>query len=75
MAPGEETERIKEQIIQKLKGLKDPETGETAILDVVDTHEAYQGPYKANAPDLVVAYNEGYRNAWETAVGRLNGPP
>ena len=73
VSPGEETDRIKEQIIQKLKGLKDPETGETAILDVVDTQQAYQGPYTTNAPDLIVAYSEGYRNAWESAVGKVTG--
>ena len=69
--PGEEKKRIKEEIISKLSGLRDPETGEIAILDVIDTSEAYRGPYKAQAQDLIIGYNEGYRTAWESATGRV----
>jgi predicted AlkP superfamily phosphohydrolase/phosphomutase len=71
VTPGEEKERIKAEIIAKLTGLKDPETGEPAILDVIDTATAYQGPYKDNAQDLIIGYNEGYRTAWESATGRV----
>jgi predicted AlkP superfamily phosphohydrolase/phosphomutase len=71
VAPGEETERIKAELISKLKGLRDPETGEVAILDVADTRTAYKGPYKENAQDLIIGYNEGYRTAWESATGRV----
>jgi predicted AlkP superfamily phosphohydrolase/phosphomutase len=71
VAPGEEAERIKEEIIAKLEGLQDPETGETAILEVIDTRKAYRGPYKENAQDLIIGYNEGYRTAWESAIGKV----
>lgn len=69
--PGEEKERIKKEIIAKLGGLEDPETGQIAILDVIDTTEAYTGPYRENAQDLIIGYNEGYRTAWESATGRV----
>ncbi|MHC4066185.1 MAG: hypothetical protein ACYSUI_17045, partial [Planctomycetota bacterium] len=28
-------------------------------------------PYKEEAPDLIPGYNDGYRVAWETAVGQI----
>jgi len=71
VTPGEEKERVKGEIIAKLTGLIDPETGDPAILDVIDTGAAYQGPYKDNAQDLIIGYNEGYRTAWESATGRV----
>ena len=30
----------------------------------------YRGPYRDNAPDLIVGYQRGYRVSWETAIGR-----
>jgi predicted AlkP superfamily phosphohydrolase/phosphomutase len=71
VAPGEETERIKAELISKLKGLRDPQTGEEAILEVADTRTAYRGPYRENAQDLIIGYKEGYRTAWESATGRV----
>lgn len=71
VAPGEETERVKAELISRLQGLRDPETGEIAILDVTDTRTAYTGPYKENAQDLIIGYNEGYRTAWESATGKV----
>jgi predicted AlkP superfamily phosphohydrolase/phosphomutase len=67
---GEETQQLKQEIISRLSGLKDPQNGKRAILDVVDTEKAYQGPYTENAPDLIVGYNAGFRNSWESTVGR-----
>jgi predicted AlkP superfamily phosphohydrolase/phosphomutase len=71
VAPGEEADEIRQKIIDGLKGIQDPETGETAVFDVVDTRTAYRGPYAANAPDLIIAYGEGYRHAWESTVGKV----
>ncbi len=71
VAPGGETEQLKAELIDKLKGLRDPDTGETAILDVMDTRVAYHGPYRENAQDLIIGYNEGYRTAWESATGKV----
>jgi predicted AlkP superfamily phosphohydrolase/phosphomutase len=30
----------------------------------------YRGPYKDNAPDLIVGYQRGYRVSWEAAIGK-----
>ncbi len=68
---GEETRRLKQEIIGKMNGLKDPANGQVAIVKVRDKEEAYTGPYRETAPDLVIGYNRGYRVGWDTAIGRI----
>jgi predicted AlkP superfamily phosphohydrolase/phosphomutase len=69
--PGEEADRLRDELSQKLSGLIDPETGETAIVSVYNTLTFYHGPYKEAAPDLMIGYNEGYRVSWEAAIGDI----
>ena len=33
----------------------------------------YRGPYKGNAPDLLIGYNHGYRISWDCASGVVAG--
>lgn len=61
---------LREEIARKLSGLRDPQTGETAITRVLEAVKVYRGPYREQAPDLVVAYNRGYRVSWEAAIGQ-----
>ncbi len=61
---------LRAELCAKLDGLKDDATGETAINRVFDTSRIYRGPYKDDAPDLIVGYNDGYRVCWEGAVGQ-----
>jgi predicted AlkP superfamily phosphohydrolase/phosphomutase len=70
--PGKETQQLKEELIQKLRGLKDEEKGVIAIKEVYDPAKLYSGPYQDNAPDLIVGYNRGYRTSWDAAVGKVN---
>ena len=35
--------------------------------------EIYVGPYKDNAPDLIVGYNSGYRASWDGVTGIVTG--
>jgi len=65
---------IKQGIIEELKALKDPATGESAIHDVHDAEKVYSGPYKSEGPDLIIGYNKGYRASWDAAVGKTSGP-
>lgn len=60
---------LREEISRKLSGLKDHD-GATAINRVFDAHKIYNGPYKSEAPDLIVGYNRGYRVSWEAAIGQ-----
>ncbi|MCS6952972.1 MAG: alkaline phosphatase family protein [Bryobacterales bacterium] len=71
VSPGEEAERLKAELIEKLTGLRDDETGQLAIRQVYAASDLYTGPYLEAAPDLIVGYNEGYRIAWEAAVGHV----
>ncbi|TET22086.1 MAG: hypothetical protein E3J78_03420, partial [Candidatus Cloacimonadota bacterium] len=58
---GNEYEKTRDDIIEKLQELKDPETGERAIDRVVRKEEIYEGPYLDSAPDLFVfTRNEEY---------------
>lgn len=70
--PGEAA-RLKAEIVGKLSGLCDPQTGESAIRRVYDKESAYAGPYRETAPDLVVGYQRGYRVDWDTAIGKVTG--
>ncbi|UCF69572.1 MAG: alkaline phosphatase family protein [Acidobacteriota bacterium] len=72
--PGEEAAALKQEIIAKLHGIVDEETGEIGINEVFDTHRLYQGPYIGNAPDLLIGYNAGYRTSWDCASGVVAGP-
>ena len=72
VAPGQETEELKRELCEKLRGLVDPQTGRVAIRDVFDSSEVFAGPYRENAPDLIVGYNAAYRAAWESVTGTLS---
>ena len=69
--PSEEAERLREEIGGKLAGLSDPDTGQKAIKQVYNAMKIYRGPYKGEAPDLLVGYERGYRASWETAIGEV----
>jgi predicted AlkP superfamily phosphohydrolase/phosphomutase len=70
--PGEETRALKAELIKKLSGLRDSQTGEVAITEVHDRDKIYAGPYKDNAPDLIIGYNQGYRASWDSVTGKVD---
>jgi predicted AlkP superfamily phosphohydrolase/phosphomutase len=72
--PGEEAAALKAELIARLNGLEDEEKGEIGITEVFDTAAIYSGPYKGNAPDLLIGYNSGYRTSWDCATGVVAGP-
>ncbi|HSN56371.1 MAG TPA: alkaline phosphatase family protein, partial [Candidatus Sulfomarinibacteraceae bacterium] len=72
--PGAEAAALKAEIAAELGGLVDPETGEVAVNEAFDTDVLYRGPYKGNAPDLLMGYNHGYRISWDCASGVVAGP-
>jgi hypothetical protein len=69
VAPGTEAKALRLELQTKLTRLKDGEKGETAINRAFDRDEIYGGPYKDNAPDLIIGYNTGYRASWESVTG------
>ena len=70
--PGEEAEALKAELIGKLSNLRDEERGAIGIRTAWATNTLYKGPYLAEAPDLVVGYNDGYRTSWDAAVGKVS---
>jgi predicted AlkP superfamily phosphohydrolase/phosphomutase len=69
--PGPEAQALKRELIRQLTGLVDPETGQVAIRQVVDCEAALTGPYRENAPDLILGYDHGYRAGWDAVLGRV----
>ena len=72
--PGADAAALKREIVARLSGLVDSERGEVAIREAFDTSALYDGPYTANAPDLLIGYNAGYRISWDGATGVVAGP-
>jgi predicted AlkP superfamily phosphohydrolase/phosphomutase len=70
VAPGTEADRLREEISQKLGTLVDPATGTKAIKRAYIANRVYRGPYKDQAPDVIVGYERGYRVSWEAAIGK-----
>jgi predicted AlkP superfamily phosphohydrolase/phosphomutase len=67
---GRDAAALKAEIIAKLSALRDDD-GAAPIRNVYATAYLYRGPYLDAAPDFIVGYNEGYRCAWEGAVGKV----
>ena len=71
--PGAEAAALKAEIGRKLLALKDGANGPAAITHVYHRDAIYAGPYRDNAPDLIVGYNEGYRASWDGVTGVVGG--
>ena len=72
VAPGADAAALKAELIRKLAALKDGANGPAAVTNVYDRDAVYSGPYRENAPDLIIGYNEGYRASWEGVTGIVN---
>ncbi|MBS2034952.1 alkaline phosphatase family protein [bacterium] len=67
----EQAEQLKASIRQGLLALVDPATGQKPLVDVLDSQQCYNGPYKTEAPDLVLGWEIGYRVAKSAARGEV----
>jgi predicted AlkP superfamily phosphohydrolase/phosphomutase len=72
VAPGVEAAALKAELGRKLTALRDGGNGPASITNVYDRDAVYSGPYKENAPDLIIGYNEGYRASWDGVTGIVN---
>ncbi|MEW5987345.1 MAG: alkaline phosphatase family protein [Chloroflexota bacterium] len=54
VTPGQEYERLRQQIIEAALALRDPETGEAVIRAAYRREEIYHGPRLALAPDIIL---------------------
>ncbi|MCH7595013.1 MAG: alkaline phosphatase family protein [Planctomycetes bacterium] len=62
--------RLRDEIAEKLTGMRDEENDEEAIRRAFNAHRIYDGPYTDQSPDLILGYNTGYRVSWEAAIGQ-----
>jgi predicted AlkP superfamily phosphohydrolase/phosphomutase len=72
--PGAEAQALKDELVEKLSGLRDAEKEEVGLTELFDTGKLYSGPYLGNAPDLLFGFNGGYRISWDCATGMVSGP-
>ncbi len=68
---GEEYRALVNELKTKLEALIDPATGRGCIRRVAIAASEFDGPYRFDAPDLLVGYEGGYRNSWECATGAV----
>ncbi|MBW1913680.1 MAG: alkaline phosphatase family protein [Deltaproteobacteria bacterium] len=70
--PGAEASQLREEIAEKLEQLVDTEReNKSAVRKVYIADKVYTGPYKKDAPDLLIGYQIGYRADWDTAIGKV----
>jgi predicted AlkP superfamily phosphohydrolase/phosphomutase len=69
--PGKDAESLKRELATRLSGLCDEELNAVSINYAKPTNSVYTGPYLQAAPDLLIAYNDGYRASWDATVGRV----
>ena len=71
VAEGDEYVALIAEIMAGLEALVDPATGRRCIRKVRSAIASAEGPYRYDAPDLLVGYEGGYRNSWECATGAV----
>jgi predicted AlkP superfamily phosphohydrolase/phosphomutase len=68
---GAEYRALCEEIAGRLEQMVDPGTGQKCVRRVTVSQKFFDGPYRFDAPDLLVGWEGGYRNSWECAVGQV----
>ena len=58
VAPGEEYENLRDEIIENFQNLSDPETGEKVVERVFKKEEIYHGDELDDAPDMLIKWTE-----------------
>jgi len=71
--PGEDYDRLADELSAKLLAFTDPVTGENVVSAVYRKKDVFWGPYLDTAPDLQVGFADGYRVSWQTSLG--GSPP
>lgn len=67
----EQAEALKEELRERLLALVDPLDGTRPLVEVFDSQQCYQGPYRTDAPDLVLGWEVGYRISKSAGRGEV----
>ncbi len=71
VAPGAEYDGLLEAIARGLEAELDPATGERLVETVYKGPEIFPGAPRERAPDLQIAFRDGYRTSWRTPLGGI----
>ena len=69
--PGAESDALLAELAAALEAEIDPAAGVRAVRRAYLAREIYHGPRSAEAPDIVVGYDRGYRGSNESALGAV----
>lgn len=65
----DEREALMHELATRLQRWQGPD-GNAVVAEALLQEDAFEGPYSAHAPDLVVGYAPGYRASRETGLGK-----
>jgi predicted AlkP superfamily phosphohydrolase/phosphomutase len=65
----DERSDLVDEIIEGMREMRDPETGDRVLVDVYRGDVLYHGDNMEYAPDIVVGFAPGYRVSWQTCLG------
>jgi len=68
---GKEKDELMLELRKKLLEVKD--NGKPMLREVYITDVIYNGPYKENAPDIILGFYTGYRTSWNSVIGKVTG--
>ncbi|MSQ01964.1 MAG: nucleotide pyrophosphatase [Myxococcales bacterium] len=68
---GDEYRALVKELCARLDALVDPESGDRAVRKARAAFECFDGPYRLDAPDILVGYEGGFRNSWACATGSV----
>jgi len=73
--PGEEYQTVCQDLARSLRELKNPDTGETAVREVIITREDLPGPHIDQLPDIIVCWSDEAKisSLESKAIGVVSG--
>ncbi len=69
---GPEADALLADLVRELLAVRDPASTSPVITRVDHAAQVYSGPYAAQAPELLIGYNRGYRAGWGTVLGGIS---
>ena len=69
VSPGAEARQLADELSARLLTITDPDDGARIVRAVYKRDDIYTGEYLANASELQVGMEEGYRVSWQTTLG------
>ena len=69
VSPGAEASQLADELSGKLLTMIDPDDGSRIVRAVYKRDDVYTGAYLANASELQVGMEDGYRVSWQTTLG------